>query len=202
MSAGGGKREPTKPARRPVSRNGGVAGRPLERGSCYASAMKGAWFALVAGLCLASCGRSTGSSEAPAVSSRPTSTFKEGPDAAAVLSRRLSRDGTVILRSHRGRWIGTDVDTDLQLSPEGKAKLIAYGIGVKTWSGRYHVSPEGALTFQAEDLPQGWPVLILGADRDDLQARPQGPPGPFTRGTEHWPLRSIPIENRDRRIHD
>lgn len=129
----------------------------------------------------------------PEIARRPSSAFVEGPPAVAALQERLAREGSVILRSWKGRWIGTDVDTDFQLLRDGRVKIVDYDEDVDTHHARCRLTPEGLLRIE------GWPDLALGADGKDLQLRPLGPAS--SKGEGYWPFRSIPL-NQKSRFHD
>ena len=123
------------------------------------------------------------------LAARPAAAFVEGPPAARALHARLSRDGTVVLRSHAGRWIGTDIDAELQLQPDGRLQIADFGEAVRSFRGRWEVDVDGRLSATLEDPLPGWPVLILGADGGNLQARPVEGSGSYGKGGAFWPFR-------------
>jgi hypothetical protein len=143
-------------------------------------------------LALAGCGPE------PANPDIPSERVEPGPVAAKRLREVLERDGSVIFRSFDGRWIGTDGDTDLQLSRGGKGNLIHFSVGIVKSPAAYVISDDGRLTVSLED-GKSWPAMELTWDRRSLVLKAVDPPG--ARPAEYWAFREIPASGRNR-VHD
>jgi hypothetical protein len=152
-------------------------------------------------LLLVSCDAPPDRSWEDRLASRPSSAFVEGEAAVAALRARLGKDGTVIFRSWSGRWIGTDIDADLQLLPDGRLKLVRFGVGVDSHRGRWRLEPDGVLRSQLDDPLPGWPELVPGVDGDFLQLRPKDPRGAYATADGFWPFRAVPSSSRNH-FHD
>jgi hypothetical protein len=117
--------------------------------------------------------------------------------ALAELEARISRDGFVLFRSYNGRWIGTDMDVDLQFLPDRRFKCVRYEVAVSTFRGAWRTGPSGEIHLDGDGERPHWPALELLWDSRSLVLRDAAFPRDEART-----FRSIPAADREPRFHD
>ncbi len=112
---------------------------------------------------------------------RPFSTVPEL--GAADLLRTIDTHGTATFRTHDGQLVGGDSDAELTLFRDGSAHLFDYGLALDTFTGNYHVHPDGCVIVWLKDYRGEWPVMVAHRDADALRLRPLNPPVDFPEET-------------------
>lgn len=142
----------------------------------------------------------------------PVEQVRQGPEFVKRFEDQLRRDDSIIFRSWNGKWIGTDCDTELQVLPGSKVKMIDYGVGVEAYRGSFRLDERGGVTLMLEGYGRAWPGMVLGGDSKSLVLSPVDSSQGFQMGNRggatvsgrdgsYWPFRSIPIGERNR-FHD
>ncbi len=117
-----------------------------------------AWVVLVGAL---GCTESDPPSNPP-VEADPPSTMPGVP--VPCLTELLRDRGFVWFRSFDGKWWGTDMDRDIQLSADGSATLCDYGYVSETTNMKYSVDAANRIVLESTGSRKRSMVLYLSAD--------------------------------------
>lgn len=131
---------------------------------------------------------------APATGTQPTSPPGAGAvTAGSELEALIAKQGSVTFLSHDGKWIGTDVDSDITFLPNGVAHTFSYSDAMIGYRGTFTAAADGTVVVEFPTLGEPWPTMTLRGDATSLLLSPKEPAGraePAERSD--WPFRQIP----------
>jgi hypothetical protein len=102
---------------------------------------------------------------------------------AADLRHAIDANGSATFRTHNGQLVGGDSDAELTLFRDGSAYLFDWGFAPDTFTGNYHIHPDGCVVIWLKDYRGEWPVMVSHRDADALRLRPLNPPVDFPEET-------------------
>ncbi len=135
-----------------------------------------------------------------------TSTEPSVTAAITELENRVTRDGSVTFRSFEGKWVGTDIDTEITFLPNRVAHVMEYGYVRTGYKGTYSINSKGEVTASFHNTKREWPVMLLQKDSISLLLRPKGSPDCLIGDSgcvtipggigNYWPFRPVSISER------
>ena len=107
-----------------------------------------------------------------------------------VIREALSGPTAITFLSWNGEWIGTDVDTEINLMADGTVRLTEYGIGMDSYDGTYSINENSELLLSLAGYEGNWPAMRVYRDQSVLLLAPADTSN-ATRIGSRWPFRQI-----------
>jgi hypothetical protein len=108
-----------------------------------------------------------------------------------AIQESFARSNAIRFLSWNGRWIGTDLDTEIKLMSDGTVELTEYGVGVDTYAGTYSINENSELSLSLVGYATGWPTMRVYRDHSALLLAPADASGRVTRIGSRWPFRQV-----------
>jgi len=110
--------------------------------------------------------------------------------AIAEFNTRMAEHGLISFRSHEGKYVGNDDDTEITFLPDKTAIVWHYADTIDQHRGNYTLDPNGDIMIASRRPGRPYLMLRLGRDRTSLVLRWTGG-AVISNDSDYWPFRPV-----------